>query len=82
MILTEVYFAEMNKSYDFRLEEDAPVGQLIEDMVSKIAQIERIPLSKHPGFFILCRKRDRRIFDHMISLAGHGVCSGDRLMLI
>ena len=82
MILTEVYFAEMNKSYDFRLEEEVPVGQLIEDMVSRIAQVERIPLSKSPGFFILCRKRDRRIFNHAASLAGQGVCSGDELMLI
>lgn len=82
MILAEVYFAEMNKSYDFRLEEDAPVGRLIEDMVAKIARLERIPLSKQPGFFLLCRKRDRRIFDHSVSLAGHGVRSGDELMLI
>lgn len=82
MILTEVYFAEMNKSYDFRLEEEAPVGQLVEDIVSKIAQIERIPLSKHPGFFILCRKRDSRIFDNTASLAVQGICSGDKLMLI
>ena len=82
MILTAVYFAEMNQSYDFRLEESAPVGQLVEDMVSMIAQKERIPLSRRPGMFLLCSRKDARIFDPATSLAQNGVRSGDEIMLI
>lgn len=82
MIMVEIYFAELNRTYDFRVEENVAVAQLVEDVVGKIAQLERIPVEKDPGVFILCSKRDRRIFDRDTTLAQNRICSGDQIMLI
>lgn len=82
MIMVEIYFAEMNRSYDFRLEENVSVSQVVEDVVGKIAQMERVPVGKDPGLFILCSKENRRIFDRAATLVQNGVQSGDKIMLI
>lgn len=82
MIMVEIYFAELNRSYDFRVDENVAVAQLVEDVVSKIAQLERIPVGKDPGVFILCSKRDRRIFNRDTTLAQNRIHSGDQIILI
>lgn len=82
MIMVEIYFGELNRSYDFRVEENVAVAQLVEDIVGKIAQLERIPVGKDPGVFVLCSKRDKRIFDRDTTLAQNGIRSGDRIMLV
>lgn len=82
MIYTEVFFAETNRSYDFKLETDVPVHSLVEDMVSMITQWDHLTLRRDPGLFLLCRQKDEMVLDPAVSLTENGVRSGDSLLLV
>ena len=82
MIQITVHFSETNRSYDFRADSSAPVGQLVEDMVSTIAQADHLTLSREPGLFMLCRRKTGEIFGRETTLRQNNVHSGDEIMLI
>ena len=82
MILINVYFAETNRSYDFRVDTDVPVGQLVPDMVNLIALREHLTLSRDPGVFMLCKKNSEEILAQESTLRCYALHSGDELMLL
>lgn len=82
MILINVLFLELNQSYDFKTEENAQIGRVIEEMVEMIAQKEQLSVEKDRGFFLLCRPETQEVFNPSQSLAELGVCSGDTLLLV
>ena len=81
-MLLEVFFAETNQSYDFKLDGGVPIEQLVEEMVGMIAQRDHLALKRDPGLFLLCSKKQGRIFEKSSTLLDNGVVSGDELMLI
>ncbi len=81
-MLLAVYFADTNRSYDFKLDANTPVGQLVEDMVGQIAQRDHLTLKRNPGLFLLCSKNNGMIFAEASTLSQNGVHSGDELLLV
>ena len=81
-MLLAVFFAETNQSYDFKLDGNVPVSQLLEEMVGMIAQRDHLALKREPGPFLLCSKKQGRILDKSCTLIENGVASGDELMLV
>ena len=81
-MLLAVFFAETNQAYDFKLDGNLPVGQLVEEMVGMISQRDHIALKREPGLFLLCSKKQGRILNKSCTLLENGVVSGDELMLI
>ena len=81
-MLVAVYFAETNQSYDFKLDGDVPVGRLVEEMVGMIAQRDHLVLKRDPGLFLLCGRKQGRIFEKNSTLLANGVASGDELLLV
>lgn len=81
-MLLAVYFAETNQSYDFKLDGNTPVGQLIEEMLGMISQRDHLVLKQEPGLFLLCEKTQNRILGKNSTLLDNGIMSGGELMLV
>lgn len=82
MIIVNVVFGEMNKEYDFKVDETEPISLLVDEMVGMIAEKEHLNLSKHSGLFLLCDQQKRKVFDSDSTLAQQQVAYGDTLFLI
>ena len=82
MILINVFFAETNRAYDFRVDTDTPLSQVVADIVSLIALREHLLLDREPGVFLLCRKTTGEIFGPGETLSSYNVHTGDDLILL
>lgn len=82
MILVNVIFAETDQEYDFKVDEQASVEQVTEEMAAMIAEKEHDSLSKEPGLFFLCDPETAQILSPMTSLEMNGVTSGKTLLLV
>lgn len=82
MILINVAFAETDQEYDFKVDEQAPIEQVVEEMVTMIAEKEHYKVSKEQGLFLLCNPKTASIFSPMTTLTMNGVTSGMTLMLL
>ena len=82
MIIINVKFAEMNTSYDFKVDETEKVSQLVEEMVGMIAEKEHLRIGKNPGMFLLCNQQTQTVFAPDSSLADNQVNYGDTLLLV
>ena len=82
MILINVYFIEMGCAYDFKVDVNAPVFQIAEDIISMITLKEHVTLSKEAGLFLLCSKTKRRALDSAKTLHENGISSEDDLILV
>ncbi|MCD8361611.1 MAG: EsaB/YukD family protein [Lachnospiraceae bacterium] len=82
MILVEVCYRVLNRTYDFRVDETVPIGELVSQMVRSISQSERIPLAEDYGLFMLGDQSKREIFHPSSTLAENGVRSGATLFLL
>lgn len=81
MILINIYFAETDHYYDFKVDEDSTVAKVIDEAVILISQSERIPLGKK-STFLLCDKKSHSILSAFTTMAQNGVVSGSELLLI
>ena len=82
MIIVNVVFGEMNKAYDFKVEESEKIQQIVEEMVEMIAEKEHLNLSKHSGLFLLCDQKKQKVFSPYRTLAEEQGGYGDTLFLI
>lgn len=82
MILVNVFFQELNKDYDFLIEEQASTGWVIREMVQTIAQKELLTVKKGEEFYLLCKKNSRTIMHPATTIAENGVRAGDTLLLV
>lgn len=82
MIIVNVVFGEMNKQYDFKVDETEQIGMLTDEMVGMIAEKEHLNRSKHSGVFLLCDQQRQRVFPPDSTLAEQQVAYGDTLFLI
>lgn len=82
MIIVNVVFGEMNKEYDFKIDETEQIRLLVDEMVGMIAEKEHMNLSKHSGLFLLCDQKRQRVFPPGSTLAEQQVQYGDTLFLI
>lgn len=81
MILIEVYFPLLNRSYDFELDENSSVSQTAEEMISMISVREHCTPPEHKERYELFDVRERRRIAREKTFAEEGICSGQRLIL-
>lgn len=82
MILVDIYAPQTGKTYDFTLDEKAAIGALIEEIGEMICQRERWPKPENAGNLMLCSLQTKQILPESSTLAGLGIRSGSRLMLL
>lgn len=82
MILVEVFVPMINRSFDFRLDEDSPVEEITEEIAETVCHSQQCILKGKYEDLILCKVRNHRILAAGMSLRDAGVRTGDRLTLL
>lgn len=82
MIMVNVLFRELNKDYDFKVDGEADIEKVTDEMVRMIGQTEHIPMAEQSGLFFLCDKEKYGILNPRFTLSDYGIGNGDYLMLI
>lgn len=81
MIITEIYVPALDKSYDFKINEDILTAFVIEEIVSVICQREQCSLSGNKGDIMLFKKENSQVLSMGLSLYENGIKTGDKLLL-
>lgn len=82
MILVDVYIPSMDDTYDFMLEENVPVEQVILEICEMISRKVKNPISETGEGFLMCSMDEDKILDRADTLYGNGVRDGSKLMLL
>lgn len=82
MIIVEVQVPCLDKTYEFKLNEDVIVAIAIEEIVSVICQKEQFKLFESKSKFLLYNMATERQLSVSLSLFENGVCMGDKLILV
>ena len=82
MILVDIYVPSVNNVYDFQLDEQTPIGTLIEEVAELIEQKEQCKVVGRVEDLMLCRKQDKAIFPWSKTLEECNVQTGSSLLLV
>lgn len=82
MLLVEVYAPAYDQSYDMRVEEQAPIRWLIEEMAMLIGQKEKNALAGKIEELCLCSIEQGQLLSPEQCLQDYGVGNGYRLIII
>ncbi len=82
MILVDTYVPIMEETFDFSVDEHATISEVIAELSEIICQKARWPKPEDTGNLLLCSLKNNNILPEDSTLAGMGICSGSRLMLI
>lgn len=82
MILVDVYVPSVGNTYDFQVNEDVCVSNIIEELVSLIGQKEKTDLIGKADEMCLCTRKDAKILNPKNTLGEYRVSNGDNLILV
>ena len=82
MIIVEVYAVSLEKTYEFKLNEDIAVHVVTDEISSLICQKEQCMVRGERGRWLLVLRDRQQILSANLSLYENGVQSGDKLMLV
>lgn len=82
MILVDIEVPSVDSSYDFQLDEDSSIYNIIGEISELISQKEHCVIKGSIDSLMLCTKRDCRILSVNSTLRDSGVQTGDSLILV
>lgn len=82
MILVDIYVPVLDKTYDFRLDENARIEDVTEEIAEVICQYEHCELKGDAADLILCQTTRHCILAMDSTLSQSGVGTGDCLSLL
>lgn len=82
MILVDVYMPSIDDSYDFMLDENVPVEQVIVEISEMIAKKATGKAQINKGNFLMCSMEQNRPLDQKQTLYENGIRDGSRLMMV
>ncbi len=82
MILTDVYIPSIDDSYDFMLDENVPVEQIITEISEMVSKKVQGRMPENGTGFMMCSMDKNEILDRNQTLHGNGIRDGSRLMLV
>ena len=82
MILVDIYVPVIDDTYDFRLDENAPVGEVMESVEDIISKKMKNSSDGKRNLFTLYSAEQQRALDKTLSLYANGIRDGGHLMLI
>ncbi len=82
MILVDIYVPSIGNTYDFQLDEEVPVGNVIEEISEMIGQKEHCRIVGDMTKLMLCVQKDRQILHRDDTLAQCHIVTGDSLLLV
>lgn len=82
MMLVDIYIVSIDKTYDFNLDEDTPIGVLTDEIGEMVSQKEKITLEGKSEAFYLCSKKDGQILPKEMTLSKCQIRTGDFLFMV
>lgn len=82
MILVDIYVPSIGNTYDFQLDEEVPVGNVIEEISEMIGQKEHCQIVGDMTKLMLCTAKDKQILYRDYTLAECHIVTGDSLILV
>jgi uncharacterized ubiquitin-like protein YukD len=82
MILVEIYVPAMDSQYDFMLDEDSTVEQIIQELSEILAKKVRNVSIEPVHMFSLCSQDQNEILPMQKRLADCSIRDGSRLLLV
>lgn len=82
MILVEIVVPSTDGSYEFKLNEDVPVGVLLEEICSVVSEKEQCSQSSDKGSLILFNYQKKAELSPNMTLYENGITTGDKLFLL
>ncbi len=82
MILTDIYIPAIDGTYDFMLDENAQLTQLIAEISEMISKKVNEAKLEQIGEFVLYSMDTGSMLDLRISLYENGIRDGSRLLLV
>ncbi|HCI60430.1 glutamyl-tRNA amidotransferase [uncultured Ruminococcus sp.] len=82
MIIVEIYVPSIDRTYDFKLNEDVVLSIVIEEITSVICQREKCSITGEKNDFLLLRAESNSILSKSLSLYENDVKTGDKLILV
>ena len=82
MILVEIVVPSTDGTYEFKLNEDVPVGILLEEICSVVSEKEQCSLSSEKGSMILFNYLKKTELSPNMTLYENGITTGDKLVLL
>ena len=82
MIMADVYVPSIGRQYDFSLDEQAQISQLIPEIAEVICQKENCTLGGNPDELLLCLMDSRQILSSDHCLSSYGIGNGCSLLQV
>lgn len=82
MVTVDIYVPVLDKTYDFKLDEDALIKVLIEEMVEMVGQKEQSKIEGNINTAMLVIPESRTILSRSTTLKEMGIHTGDKLILV
>ena len=82
MIIVNIKVPALEKEYNFSVDENAPVSELIEEVVELIAQKEGVQFGGNRNEVVLCSREPGFQCARESSLNDYGIYGGGELILV
>ena len=82
MILVDIYVPSIGNTYDFQLDEEVPVYNVIEEISEMIGQKEHCQIVGDMGCLMLCAAKDKQNLHRDYTLSDCHIVTGDSLILV
>lgn len=82
MILVDIYIPSLDKTYDFQVDENVPVDNLIIEIAEMIGNETKSEKRQTDPSFLLCSMEQEKILEKSVPLKSCGIKNGSKLMLV
>ena len=82
MILVDIYIPFLDQTYDFQVDENVPVENLIMEIVEMVGNETRLKINLSAENFMLCSMEQNVILKKSSTLLFYGIKNGSKLMLV
>lgn len=82
MILVEIYVPAVDERFDFELDENAKIGQIIDELNEMLSKKAKSPTNVSSEGFLLCTTEQNEILSRERTLYQSHVRDGHTLLLI
>lgn len=82
MILADIYIPAVDANYDFMLDENVPVVQVMEEISEMISKKVKEKKPEQINDFVLYSMDTGTLLDHNLNLYANGIHDGSRLIFV
>lgn len=82
MITVDIYVPSVNRVYDFQLDENTQIGNVIDEVSELIEQKEHCTIAGNRAELVLCLKKDSMLLPVGMTLGECGVRTGNSMILV